>query len=555
MAIISAGVFMNVLTAVVFFALAFNHGIQMPPSTIGALQVGFPAWEAGLQPGDHITSIAGRKTETFDDIQRAIAFSSGSIEVQGVHPDGKSFDVTVVPKTSKGRRMLGVSPGLGLRVVRPRDPSDAVTLPDSPAAAANPSFQPGDRIVAIDNQKVANFMELQQRLVADRDRPVELQVVRDKGESTPVSIRVAPQAFRSLGLTMDIGKISAMVKNSPAEKNGIQVLDKILRVNGKSVGTEIDPLQLPDYLASLAGEEVTIAVQREVKGADPQTIDVRLVPQKKAGWVERPDKADLPLSAPAIGVAYYVIPTILNVAPHSPADENDIKKGDRVKKAEIVLPNGKKSDPFGSKPIVVDFEQHGEPANWATVVSLMQLATDRDVVLTLSNPARTVRCTPAADASAKWFVPGERGLLLSAQSMTLKSKGVLDAASMGLMHTRNSIVDLYLTLRNLVTGQLSVENLHGPLGIATVAYDFARQGLADLSLFLGFLSVNLAVLNFLPIPVLDGGHMMFLIWEAVTRKRPSERVQVAATYFGMAFVLCLFLLVLYLDVFVHGVAG
>ena len=139
--------------------------------------------------------------------------------------------------------------------------------------------------------------------------------------------------------------------------------------------------------------------------------------------------------------------------------------------------------------------------------------------------------------------------------VTLKSNGIADAALMGLTHTKNSIIDLYLTLRNLFTRQLSYENLHGPLGIISVAYGVAQQGLAEMCLFLGILSANLAVLNFLPIPVLDGGHMVFLIWEAVTRKRPSERVQIAATYFGMAFVLCLAILVFYLDIFVHKVIG
>jgi regulator of sigma E protease len=122
---------------------------------------------------------------------------------------------------------------------------------------------------------------------------------------------------------------------------------------------------------------------------------------------------------------------------------------------------------------------------------------------------------------------------------------------MGASHTRESIVDIYLTLRNLFTGRLSVKEMRGPVGIATVAFQFAKSGLADLCRFLGFLSVNLAVLNFLPIPVLDGGHMVFLFWEAITRKRPSERVLVAATYVGMAFVLGLMLMVLYLDFFVH----
>jgi regulator of sigma E protease len=187
---------------------------------------------------------------------------------------------------------------------------------------------------------------------------------------------------------------------------------------------------------------------------------------------------------------------------------------------------------------------------------MTQMALDRDVQLTFTNKEHEpVVLTPAVDPRGDWFVAGTRGMRLDRAIMTLKSDGIADAAVMGLTHTKNSILDLYLTLRNLFTRQLSYENLHGPLGIISVAYGVAQQGLAEMCLFLGILSANLAVLNFLPIPVLDGGHMVFLIWEAVTRKRPSERVQIAATYFGMAFVLCLAILVFYLDIFVHKVIG
>ena len=119
---------------------------------------------------------------------------------------------------------------------------------------------------------------------------------------------------------------------------------------------------------------------------------------------------------------------------------------------------------------------------------------------------------------------------------------------------KSSAVDIYLTLRSLVVGRVSYKELNGPLGIAGAAYQVAQQGWIPMLLFLGFLSVNLAVLNFLPIPVLDGGHMIFLIWEAVTGRRPSDRVMIAATYVGFAFLLSLMFLVIYLDVFVHPFA-
>lgn len=558
MAIISAGVTMNVLTAVLFYAIAFGHGIEMFPPIVGNLQPGFPAWEAGLRTGDRIASIGGRTTTTFEDITRAIAFTSGPIDVSGAHPDGATFQIQLTPRLSAGRRMIGVSPALGLDLIKPRDSAEPVSDPGSPASEANPGFEPGDQIVGLDKHAVSNFTELQLLLEANRSKPVDFMVKREKGPETPVAIRVDPQRFRQLGLTMDIGKITALVNDSPAQRNGIQVGDKILRVNNRSVGNEIDPLRLPDELAALSGREVTVVVQRDVPGADPKNIEIRLIPSNDPGWLDRaPVQSDGPLAAPAIGVAYTVIPVVLNVTPNSPADKAGVKKGEQVKKVEFILPKGTTSDFFGKDPLVIDFtpERNAKPANWAAVAILMQLATDRQVVLTLPKGARTPPLSPVADAKDNWFVPGLRGVRVYNQFMMLKSNGLADAAHMGLTHTKNSIIDLYLTLRNLLTGQLSVENLHGPLGIASVAYDFARQGLAEMCLFLGILSANLAVLNFLPIPVLDGGHMVFLIWEAVTRKRPSERVQIAATYFGMAFVLCLAILVFYLDLFVHHVIG
>jgi regulator of sigma E protease len=68
-------------------------------------------------------------------------------------------------------------------------------------------------------------------------------------------------------------------------------------------------------------------------------------------------------------------------------------------------------------------------------------------------------------------------------------------------------------------------------------------------MFLGLISINLAVINFLPIPVLDGGHMVFLIWEAIARRKPSERVLVTATYIGFAFVVGLMFTVIWVDLF------
>jgi regulator of sigma E protease len=67
-------------------------------------------------------------------------------------------------------------------------------------------------------------------------------------------------------------------------------------------------------------------------------------------------------------------------------------------------------------------------------------------------------------------------------------------------------------------------------------------------MFLGFLSINLAILNFLPIPILDGGHMVFLLWEGITRRKPSSKVIGWAHGVGLLFIISLFLFVMYVDI-------
>jgi regulator of sigma E protease len=88
----------------------------------------------------------------------------------------------------------------------------------------------------------------------------------------------------------------------------------------------------------------------------------------------------------------------------------------------------------------------------------------------------------------------------------------------------------------------------GPLTLARASYLLAGQDTWYLLLLMAMISINLAVVNFLPIPVLDGGHMMFLLYEAVRGKPAPESVQLALTYVGLGIVGCLMLFVIGLDI-------
>lgn len=567
MAIISAGVTMNLITAILFFAIAFSSGVPVAPPVVGSVRTGMPAWIAGLEPGDRIDRIDGRQIDSFLDISLNTALSDDTVRLEGVRRDGKTpFDLVVVPFTSKTRPditrpQIGLSQSFDLELVD--DPKEKIkpVVPGTPAAEAQPAFEAGDVIRSIDGHAVETYAELQQHLAA-REAKGDYQLVVDRksgkepdASHTEVKITMPQTNFRRLGLRMDGGPIAALQEGSPAEKAGLKEGDKLLQINGLNVGTDLDLLKLPNECAKWAGTEIEVKVNRRREGSGLEELTIKLTPSDRPGWINQPDQPGEPLAIPALGIAFHLIPKVVSVEPDSPAAQADVKPEARVIKAVLSLDPSEPEDGLKELEYAVSLLDEKSPEkenNWAHVFWLMQKLPRRTVKLTLLEDLkeRTVSLTPVADPD--WPLP----LLVGAQFMpltrTIRAGSIQEAFAMGLNHTRTSVLNIYLTLRSLVvTQRLSVKELHGPLGIASAAFYIASQGIVPLLLFLGFLSVNLAVLNFLPIPVLDGGHMVFLLWEGITRKKPSERVQAGATYAGMLFLLGLMVLVLYLDLFVH----
>ncbi|GAB4144509.1 MAG: site-2 protease family protein [Planctomycetaceae bacterium] len=564
MAIISAGVIMNVVTGMLFFAIAFGIGVQAAPPRLGSIHVGKRAWQAGLQTGDYIEYINDRKIESFMDITRGVALTSGTITFEGKRRDGSELPKTeVIPDGRGTRRVIGVGAPLSTTIINPPPGQNIpITAPGTAAAKADPPLKPGDEIKKIDKTPIPNFATMQWILAERRNRPVDLYVKRAEGSDEDlVKIHIEANPFRTLGLSMDIGKIAAIRRGSPAERAGLQAGDKIVFVNGIPIGSQLNPLKLPDEFETFCQNRATVELKvvRKDGGKDPETVRVQFTDSDLVmpGWIEQPSAPGTPLSIPSLGVAFHMIPTIVAVKKDSPAEKAKILPEERVKKMILTLPE--ESEPDGlnkNKPVEIEFGKKDEKTgqelnNWAYAFWMMQMARTRDVSLVIANAKgeeRTVELTPAVETD--WFLP-TRGFRPDLEFIELQADDVLHALQLGTKRARDSIFDIYLTLTSLFGGRLSYKELSGPVGIAKVAYRVAEQGIPELLLFLGFLSVNLAVLNFLPIPVLDGGHMVFLCWEAITRKKPSERVMVAATYIGMAFILGLMGLVLYLDLFVH----
>ncbi len=153
-----------------------------------------------------------------------------------------------------------------------------------------------------------------------------------------------------------------------------------------------------------------------------------------------------------------------------------------------------------------------------------------------------------------WFNP-DRGFLFKLETFRRTTDSYKVAVAWAWDKTVDYTFMVFKTIRSIGSGDVSARNLVGPVGIVGAALGAAKEGAGNLLLFLTLLSANLAVINFLPIPILDGGHMVFLTWEAIRGKPPDERVQLALTYCGLLLLLMLMVWVLGLDLnfFSHNV--
>lgn len=129
-----------------------------------------------------------------------------------------------------------------------------------------------------------------------------------------------------------------------------------------------------------------------------------------------------------------------------------------------------------------------------------------------------------------------------------RSFGLLGGALEGVKHTWRMSAMTLASIKKMLLGQLSAKNLSGPISIAKVAGASAESGLRSFLNFMAYLSISLGVLNLLPVPVLDGGHLVFYTLEWVRGKPLSERIQALGMQAGMALILGLMVFAVFNDI-------
>ena len=248
-----------------------------------------------------------------------------------------------------------------------------------------------------------------------------------------------------------------------------------------------------------------------------------------------------PASIGSLGVALVVDSVVAAVEPGSPAAAAGIAVGDTVVRARFLDPDTKPEEPDDG------VELSEQAPNWVAVAAVLQrVPADTILRLTVENAAGRRDVDLAAASAPDRFVV-DRGLVFDPIYKTVRAGSVGAALARG---SRKAMEDLSLVssfLQKLTSNQISPRLLGGPIEIAKQAGRSAQEGFGRLLLFLTMLSANLAVVNFLPIPVLDGGHMVFLLYELIRGKPPSENVVAVLSYLGLALILTLMMFVFGLD--------
>jgi regulator of sigma E protease len=316
----------------------------------------------------------------------------------------------------------------------------------------------------------------------------------------------------------EIGKTQGV-----AAEAGFEPGDRLLDVDGRPIRTWTEA---GIVFAAASIDREPLAVRVRTADGDER---LRTLPLDRPGLVldEKSPFASLGL----IPAQWLLPPVIGQVAPGSAA-EGRLAPGDRVLALEGRAVE--RYDDIG--PLLQELARNGQPVR----VRIERDGTAQDVVV---DPKLT------GEGEQKRWVLGILPAAATAKPDALLRFGPLDAVPAALSETRQLTSDTLGMLWRMVSGKASLDNISGPITIARVANGSAGLGLAWFLNFLAILSLSLCIMNLLPIPVLDGGHLLYYLIELVKGSPVGERALVAGQYVGLVLLAGLMGLAFYNDIF------
>lgn len=294
--------------------------------------------------------------------------------------------------------------------------------------------------------------------------------------------------------------VGGVTEQSRAETANFQAGDHILQLGDKSVSSWQEVTF--GLMSNLGEEQVVVKVQDA-----QQQIRLRALPLNN--WkLDKQDEAPLQ----SVGIQPFrpeITLTLAHVQAGSAAEKAGLQVGDTIRSIDSEL--------VQSWQLLVDKVKESAKQPLRIIV----IRAQEEISLTVIPGANTLKSGETVGylgvvpQLAEW----------PAGYIETRQYGPLDSMVLGIKKTYELISLSFDMIGNLITGQVSVKNLSGPVGIAVGAGNSVSYGIVAFLSFLALISVNLGVFNLLPLPVLDGGHLMYYLIELIRKKPVSEKTQ------------------------------
>ncbi|MBI5501787.1 MAG: site-2 protease family protein [Deltaproteobacteria bacterium] len=420
---------------------------------------------------------------------------------------------------------------LGRDTIAP--PSVGTVFAGQPAAQAG--LRPGDQIVSVDGTATYGWEDVVDEVEDRPGEPLEFRVRRGSEEiSRTITPRTAQVVMPILGFVSEVGRIGVSPyyrtsilgpPPSAASPSGLRAFDEVVTVNGKRVRRLIDleRARTPDSGRLEVGLLRAAPVRTGLGAvfvAEALRVGLDAVPGRPVADALGATSSDLVVS---------------RVDPGSAAARGGLRVGDRLLRLD-------------DKPLVTWLDVGLSPESDPEGAHTLLVERDgREVPLTLDLRTETFR--DPFGQEQKRFSIGITGYQRNFPDDPIPNPNRLSRAFFGAFAETGNVIRLTaLGFAAIFQGKVSVSTIGGPVLIFDVAAHSAEAGATSYLWAMALISINLGLLNLLPIPVLDGGQLLFFAIEAVRRKPLSRRTREIAQTVGLILILALIALALKNDI-------
>jgi regulator of sigma E protease len=498
-----AGPLVNVVFAFVAFTLIWMAGGQEKPfaqytNVLGSVDPQSKIYSEGVRPGDEIVSVDHKSIRGFRDLALSILINEKPEEVQGLeinywNGDKKPFAYKFDPEAKgiEAMQSLGIAPASAILF-------EKFSSPASPMQGSG--IQQGDRILWVNGEFIFSFERLTQILNEPKTvltiqrsgktllaRVPRLKISDLRLDSTQKSELEDWQHEAGLkGKSSQLYFIPYNLTNSAAVESPISYVDQNAEEKTPQASYRdlfSSPLQPGDQIIAIDGTPITTSYDLLSKIQEKKALII--LQRSKAQPLPSWEKAD------DLFINSFQPKDVMDMISAIGTDHVQNKNGDLLLLSPISLVS------FADLPI--DSKLHA--------VAVAQYEAEKKEIEKIQNPEQRENLLKLLEEQQKRFV---LGIKTSWNAVSYNPNPVALTISV--------FDETWRTLVSLISGFISPKYLTGPVGIIQALEQSWANGIKDALFWLGLVSVNLAVLNLLPIPVLDGGHILFAVWEKITKK-------------------------------------